>query len=416
MDRIIEDKRLIKPKHWKIIFGAAFVIVIVLYMALRDPVSTYRTEKEKLTIENVSQGEFKDYIRITGQVAPITTIYLDAMQGGRIEEILIEEGNMVKKGDVILKLSNNDLNLSILNSEAQLAEKSNFLREVRISMEQQKLDIERNLLQLDFDVATKKRNYEQNKALYKDELISREEYLLAKEAYELSDKSRKMMIERKNQDSIFRKIQVEQLEANLRNMERNLKLVNEQLENLNIKAPIDGQLGMLDAEIGESVNRGRRLGQVNVLTNFKIEAGIDEHYIDRVKTNLDAFFDRQTDTFQLKVKKVYPEVREGRFTVDLVFRGNLPDNIRIGQTYHISLELGQPLQAVLLPRGGFFQSTGGQYIYVVNDQEGIAIKRDIRLGRQNPVYYEVLEGLTPGEQVITSSYDAFGDNEKIVFK
>jgi len=416
MDRKIEDKRLIKPKHWKYIIGGVFVLFVIVALIFRDPSSTYRVDKDKITIESVKYGPFQDYIRIIGVVEPISIIYLDAVEGGIVEEILIEEGSMVQKGDVILKLSNTSLNLNILNSEAQLAEKSNFLRETQINMEQQKLALQRELINLEYDLIQKKRTYEQNKELYEDELIAKEDYLKSKENYEMATKLKKLTVERNKQDSIFRKNQVAKISLNLENMERNLKLIYQRQEDLNIKAPVDGQLGFLDAELGQSFSPGQRIGQVNVLTSYKIKAEIDEHYIDRIRRGLTATFERQNDTFNLELFKVYPEVRDGRFEVDLKFTGKQPENIRTGQSYHISLQLGETQDAVLVARGGFFQSTGGQWVFVLSPNEEFAVRRNIRIGKQNPQYYEVIEGLEEGEKVVTSSYDVFGDNEKLVFK
>jgi HlyD family secretion protein len=416
MDKIIEDKRWIKPKYYKYIIGGIIIITVILITLFRDPVKTVRMEKDKLSIETVLQGRFNDYISITGQVAPISTIYLDAVESGRIEEIMIEEGTMVERGDVILRLSNNNLNLSILNSEAQLAEKSNFLREVQIKMEQQKLDIEKSLLQIKYALKEKKRTYEQNKALYEEELIAKEDFLQSKEAYELQQQSLELFRERKKQDSLFRKVQTQQLKMNLDNMQKNLELVNRRLKNLNVKALVEGQLGMLNAEIGQSVAVGQRLGQINVLTSFKIEAAIDEHYIDRIKTGLTGYFERDTNKYELKVKKVYPEVREGHFIIDMVFMGEQPENIRTGQTYHIKLQMGLPKQSIKLARGSFFQSTGGQWAFVVDPSGEFAVKRPIKIGRQNPKYYEILDGLMPDEKVIVSNYEIFGNNDKVVFR
>ena len=414
MDRKIEDKRWIKPRHWKFIVPALLLIGFGTALALRDPSSTLQVDKEKITIEEVQFGPFEDYIRITGIVEPISVIYLDAVEGGIVEEILIEEGSMVKKGDVILKMSNTNLSLSILNSESQLAEKSNFLRETHINMEQQKLNLQREILNLEFDLVQKKRKYEQNKELFKEELIAREEYLRSEEDYKLALKLKELSKERNRQDSIFRKNQVEKISLNLENMERNLAMIYQRQDNLNLRAPFDGQLGMLNAQLGESIGAGQRLGQVNVLTSYKIKAQIDEHYIDRIRQDLTASFDRQDTRYGLKLKKVYPAVRDGRFEIDLVFTGELPENIRTGQSYHISLQLGETQQSLLLARGGFFQSTGGQWVYVLTEDGGTAVKRSIRIGKQNPRYYEVLEGLHKGEKVITSGYDVFGDNDKLV--
>jgi HlyD family secretion protein len=416
MDRVIEDTRKIKPKHYKYIIGGIIGLIVILVLAFRDNTSTYRVEKDRVTVESVFSGPFQDYIRIIGQVEPIYTVYLDAVEGGMVEEIFIEEGTMVNKGDVILRLNNTNLNLSILNSEAQLAEKANFLRETELNMQQQKLSLERELLRLDYDLIQKKRAYDRNKLLYTDELVSREEYLLSEEDYQLTVKMKALMLERYRQDSIYRKNQVEKISQNLENMQKNLELIYLRQDNLNIKAPVDGQLGLLDAELGQSINMGQLIGQINVLTSYKINAEIDEHYIDRVRRDLLASFERQQDTFGLVLTKVYPEVRDGRFEVDLGFTGVLPENIRTGQSYHISLQLGETQEAIQVPRGGFFQSTGGQWIFVVSDDGRSALKQSIRIGKQNPQYYEVLEGLKPGDKVVTSGYDLFGENERLIFK
>ncbi|NBC81965.1 MAG: efflux transporter periplasmic adaptor subunit [Bacteroidetes bacterium] len=416
MDRIIEDKRWIKPKHYKYIAGAILAVAIILFITLYDQTSTFRAEKEKITIEQVKQGEFNDYITITGQVVPIATIFLDAIEGGRVEEILIEEGAMLSKDDVILRLHNNDLIQQIMNSESNLAYSSNELRNTRIQMEQQKIQNKRELLQIDYQLIRLKRNYRQNKALYQDELIAREEYLRSQEEFEKARSNRELVYQKLVQDSIFRENQKELMDENLKNMQLNLQMVRQRLGNLHVQSPVKGQLGLLNVEIGELISKGQRIGQVNILESFKINADIDEHYIDRIRLGLHGYFDRQQDTFGLLLKKQYPEVRDGRFEVDLVFRDSVPRNIRIGQTYHIKLELGLPQQAVLIPRGGFFQSTGGQWVYVLHPTGEYALKRNIRIGRQNPQYYEVLSGLEPGEQVITSNYDVFGENERIVFK
>ncbi|MCK4466114.1 MAG: HlyD family efflux transporter periplasmic adaptor subunit, partial [Bacteroidales bacterium] len=258
--------------------------------------------------------------------------------------------------------------------------------------------------------------YEQNTMLLKDELIPRENYLESKESYEHATQLRQLLIERARQDSIYRKIEIENMNDNLDNIRKNLKMVRERLENLNVNVSVDGQLGMLDAELGQSISTGQRIGQINVLTDFKIEAQINEHYIDRVRRDLTASFDRQGKIFFLKVKKVYPEVREGIFNIDMVFTSEKPYNIRTGQTNHIRLQLGQPEEATLIPRGGFFQSTGGQWVYVLDETESYAMKCNIRIGRQNPQYFELLDGLEPGEKVITSSYDTFGENDRLILR
>lgn len=416
MDKKIEDKRWIKPRYWKYIIGGVFVLLVAAVLAFRDTSSTYRVDRDKVTVEEVKFGPFLDYIRIIGVVEPISVIYLDAIEGGIVAERLIEEGSMVSKNDVILRLTNTNLHLNILNSEAQLAEKANFLRETQINMEQQKLLLQRELISLEYDLIQKQRAFRQNEELMADELISREDYLRSKEDYEMAVRLKKLTVERNRQDSIFRKNQIEKISLNLDNMERNLALVYQRQEDLNIKSPVDGQLGYLDAELGQSIAAGQRIGQINVLTSYKIKAEIDEHYIDRIRRGLKGTFERQNEVFDLELFKVYPEVRQGKFQVDLKFTSKQPENIRAGQSYHISLQLGETQEATLIARGGFFQSTGGQWVYVLSPDGDFAIRRAIRIGRQNPQYYEVIEGLEQGEQVVTSSYDVFGDNERLVFR
>ncbi len=416
MDRPIEKKKGLQKKHIGYILGG-IIILVLFYMAFfSGHVSTYKVEKDKLIIESVIRGQFNDYITVPGTVEPISTVFLDALEGGRVEEILIEEGSMVKKGDVILRLTNPDLYLNILDSEAQLAEKGNFLRNTQVTMEQERIAIKRELINLKYDIERKERTYQQNEELIKDNLISKEEFIRSKEDIDMARSSQELFVERQKADSIFRSVQVETIKANLDNMRRNLTLVRQRVENLNVKATVDGQLGLLVPEIGQSISRGANMGQINVLTSYKVSAQIDEHYIDRVRTQLTATLDRQGSMFNLVVRRVYPEVRNGTFEIDMVFTDTMPDNIRTGQTYYISLQLGQPKEALLVPIGGFFQETGGQWIFVLDPSESFAIKRNISIGRKNPKYYELLEGLQPGEKVIISGYESFGKNEKLVFK
>ena len=329
---------------------------------------------------------------------------------------LLKKDRWSKKGDIILRLSNPDLHLNILDSEAQLAEKENFLRNTQINMEQQRLQMKRDLVNLKYDIERKERNFQQNEILIKDNLISQEEYLRSKEDLEMSKQSKDLFVERQKQDSVFYSINVNSMIINLDNMRKNLQLVKDRAENLNVRAPVDGQLGLLTPEIGQSIHRGENMGQINVLTSYKVTAQIDEHYIDRVRAQLDATLDRQGNKFNLTVRRVYPEVRNGTFKIEMIFRDSMPDNIRTGQTYYISLQLGQPKVSVLVPIGGFFQETGGQWIFVLDPSESFATKRSISIGRKNPKYYEVLEGLKPGEKVIVSGYETFGKNEKLILK
>ena len=415
MDKVIEKKKGIRPKHIIWIVGAIAFAFLLYKVIFAENSSTFRAEKDKLTISTVEDGLFNDYITVIGNVEPITTIFLDAIESGQVEERFIEEGAMVQKGDVILRLQNRQLYQTILNSEAALAEKENYLRNTRISFETELIQSRKNILDSRYRLNRKKRSFEQNKALFDEELISKEDFLQAKEDFEYEGNMLEINKVKARNDSLIRLTSMQSLETDLVKMRQMLILVRERLDNLNVKAPVDGQLGMLDAEIGQRINEGQRIGQINVLENFKINALIDEHYIDRVVRDLPAGLDRNGTNFNLKVKKVYPEVRNGQFEIDLIFDGSTPDNIRTGQTYHIKLELGESAKAVMLARGGFFQSTGGQWVYVLNSDGTEATRRNIRIGKQNPQYYEVLEGLNAGEQVITSGYEMFGTNDRIKF-
>ena len=418
MDRILEKKKginLIFTKKAVPFWLGAVLVAFIVWLVARDDSKKLRVNMDNISVSAVTLGQFNDYIRISGQVAPITTIQISPLEGGVVQEIVTEEGSKVKKGDVILILSNENLDMQILNSEADLAEKENILRNTLIQMEQQKLSVEQEKLQLQMDVRRNKRNYEAQKALYDEGLIAKEEYLKAEEDYELSSSRLKLVENRAKQDSLYRTTQIDQMQESLTNMRQNMMMIRKRKDNLTIKAPIDGELGLLDVVLGQSVAAGSKIGQINNLDSYKIEAQIDEHYIDRVSAGLDATFERQSERYQAQIRKVYPEVRDGKFKADFKFVGQQPENIRSGQTYYLNLQLGQPVEAVLIPRGAFYQKTGGKWIYVVSADGTKAVRREIRIGRQNPQYYEVIEGLEAGEKVITSSYDNFGESDVLVF-
>ena len=418
MDKIIEKKT-----GWHVAFTkkalpwwlGALLAVFVIYLIARPNNKTLRVDKDTVTISSAVKGEFNDYIRISGRVQPMTTIQLSPQEGGIVEKILIEEGSPVKAGDAILILNNDNLDLQILNSEAELAEKENILRNTQIQMEQQKLDVRQNVLEYGTNVERLRRAYEQQKALYEDKLIAKEEYLKAEEDYQLALQKYNLMTERSRQDSLYRGTQIDRMEESLENMQLNMSMIRRRKSNLIVKAPIDGELGLLDVVLGQSIAAGTKIGQINSVGLYKVEAQIDEHYIDRVVAGLEATFERQGETYSTVIRKVYPEVRDGKFKADFKFDGEQPDNIRSGQTYYLNLQLGQPEEAVIIPRGTFYQKTGGKWIYVVNKEGTKAVKREVRIGRQNPQYYEVLEGLEPGERVITSGYDTYGDSDVLVF-
>ena len=418
MDKAIEKKKgialIFSRKALPYWFGG-FMAAFILWLIFRDDSSTLRVNAETLTISEVQAGEFNDYIRISGQVQPMTTIQVSPRESGIVEEIVIEEGTQVKAGDVIIRLSNDDLDMEILNSEANLAEKENALRNTMIQMEQEKMQLSLNILELETEVKRKGRALESQKRLFDDGLIGKEEYLRSEEDYTLFCRKLEVTLARAEQDSIYRSVQINQMEESLRNMKLNMQRIRNRKENLAVKAPIDGVLGLLEVVLGQSIGSGAKIGQISALGSYKIEAQIDEHYIDRVSAGLTATFERQNETFDAVIRKVYPEVRGGKFQADFRFSGEQPANIRTGQTYYLNLQLGHPESAILIPRGTFYQKTGGKWIYVVSPEGDKAVKREIRIGRQNPQFYEVLEGLEPGEKVITSGYDNFGDNNTLVF-
>lgn len=418
MDRPIEKKKGIAlaftSKALPYWFGA-FMAAFILWLIFRDDASTLRVNEETLTVSDVTAGEFNDYIRLSGQVQPMTTVQLSPRESGIVEEIVIEEGSAVKAGDVIVRLSNDDLDLQILNSEANLAEKENTLRNTMIQMEQQKMNLSLDILQLQTEVQRKKRTFESQQRLLADNLIGKEEFLRAEEDYTLYQKKLEVTLARAEQDSVYRSVQIKQMQESLDNMKLNMQMIRRRKQNLEVKAPIDGVLGLLDINLGQSVGSGAKIGQVNAQGNFKIVAEVDEHYIDRVFSGLEATFERQNETFDAVIRKVFPEVRNGKFKAEFRFSGEQPSNIRTGQTYYLNLQLGQSESGILIPRGTFYQKTGGKWIYVVLPEGGKAVRREIRIGRQNPQFYEVLEGLEAGEKVITSGYDNFGDNEVLIF-
>ncbi len=416
MDIKLEKKKGIPHKYIPYIIGGCLILGMLLWLAFGNFASTLKVEKRGLSIGDVKREQFNDYVRMDGQVEPISMVQLSPEEGGIVMAKVVDEGAKVRKGDVLVRLSNSNLDLQILNAESELAEKQNLLRNTQISMEQEKLTNKNDKLQLDLDVVRKHRVYLQQAKLYKEQLNSREDYLQAKEDYELVFKKHKLITQRLRQDSLYRLTQVNQMEENLANMRKNVLLIRERKEHLNIRSQIDGEVGLLDVELGQNINSGEKIGQINDLSDYKVETSIDEHYIDRVRPGLKATFDREGKLYGLRVRKVYPEVREGKFKIDFVFTGERPNNIRSGQTYYIDLQLGQSEPAVIIPKGTFFSVTGGNWIFVLDKSGNKAYRRKIRIGRQNPDYYEVLEGLEPGEKVIVSGCEAYKDNNVLILQ
>ena len=413
MDIKIEKKKGIKWQHVLYLIAAIAIAFGAWKMLNNESSSTFSTPIGNLRVETIKEAAFEDYINANGRVAPIRTIFMDAYEGGRVKEKLIEEGSIVKKGDIILKLENQALYEQILSSENNLALKQNDLRSTKLTFDQRLMDGRKELVTTKYELKQLKRIYDQKKALYEDDVIAKDEFLLAKENYELANELNDIVQLQMDQDNKLRNTSFAELDSDLERMRKTLSMVYGRIDYLNVRASADGQLGFLDAEIGQNIAQGQRIGQINVLTDFKIEADIDEHFIDRVNRDLTAELVRSNASYNLRVRKVYPEVRKGKFRIELVFENDKPATIRTGQNYKFNLKLGESKTSILLPKGAFFQSTGGQWVFVLDPDGQTARKRNITIGKQNSKYYEVIDGLYEGEKVITSSYSSFGDADQI---
>jgi len=415
MDRKIEQKGL-KKKHIWIGIGTLIFVLVTLQLIFGDKSSKLNVEQDKIAIGEVIADKYQDYISVNGTVEPIKTVYLDAVESGRVEEKLIEEGTRVKKGDVILKLSNYNLLLDISSNEADVSRAVNDLKSARINLENQNVQTRSTILQLQYSLKKLERQYNNNQKLISQNLISKEDFQFSKEQFEETKIQLQIQQAKYQRDSIYTKTRIAADEESIERMQKNLQLTRRRMDDLDIKAPVDGELATLHPEVGEVISYGTRIGTINILDSYKMHVLIDEHYITRISRGLPADFDFAGEKNTMKIVKIYPEVSNGTFAVDMQFTSTIPAQIRIGQTARIHLELGESEDALLLPKGGFYQSTGGQWVFVVDKSGNFAYRRKIRLGRQNPRYYEVLEGLAKGEKVIISDYENFGDADKLILK
>jgi HlyD family secretion protein len=416
MDRKIEKKPYYKRKKFWVSAagGAAFLFLIIMILA--DTGSKLNVEKDKITISTVHNGEFQEFIPVSGTVLPKTTYYLDAILGGTVEQKYVEEGAMLKKGDKILKLSNPNVQLGALQNEAATYQQINQARNTRLQIEQNSIALQTQLVDANFNYINSKQLYDREKIMWEKKLVSQQEFEQVRDKFFHDQEQLKLTRENYAQDSVLRLSQVSQIASAIDRLQKNLELIRENIDNLTVRAPISGQLTSLNAETGQSKSPGDKLGQIDALDGFKVRADIDEFYIARVVRGLHATVEIDGKDFKLIIIKVFPEVKDGKFQVDMNFDGKVPDGIRRGQTLQIRLQLSERTKALLLARGGFYQKTGGQWVFVVNQSGDEAVKRSISLGRQNPDYFEVLSGLKPGDKVITSSYDNFGDVDKLIFK
>lgn len=414
MDRAIDARPARKRRLlWWTIGGAAGLVILILLSSGLGR-SRVRIEAAKVSIAAVEQGLFKEFIPVTGTVQPIRTVVLDALEGGTVKQRFVEDGTHVKAGDPILELSNPQLHMDAINREAQLLDQQNNLRNTRLAMDQQSMRLRDELLNLDKELKRLERDQRADDRLMKDSLLARNSYLNNKENLEYMREKRILLAANVRNDSLFRQSQLGSINGNLELIQQNLQFLRENLQNLVVRAPIDGQLSGLNVELGQTRQRGERIAQIDALEHFKVRARIPEHYVSRVSIGLQGTFVHAGREHVVEVFKVYPEVSNGEFDVDLRFVGAMPE-VRRGQTFQVRLQLSEDMQAVMLPRGPFFQDTGGQWVYVV-DAEGKAVKRDVKLGRQNPDMYEVLDGLKPGERVVTSRYSAFNDADELLIE
>ncbi|SDF02623.1 HlyD family secretion protein [Dyadobacter soli] len=415
MDRV-KPKKFWNTKRISIIGGSVLLAAFLIYQFFfADKRSKLNVEQDKLTISTVQKGKFDEFIVVTGVVQPLKTIQLDAIVGGYVTEKLIEGGNMVKQGDVLLRLENQNLKLSFLQSETEASRLVNDLQNTRQNLKVARFTLQKTLSDLDFQLDQAKDAHDRNVKLYKDKVIPEADYLKTKRDYEKLVRQREIEIESQKYQEENAKMQINQLEGTLASTQKNVSLWRQTLDNLVVKAPVSGLLSSMNIEVGSNISQGQNIGQIDDLNGFKMRVSVDEHYLSRIFVGLSGSMEFNGKDYGLKIIKIYPEILSGRFEVDMKFDNGAPELVKRGQSAPIRLQLGQPSQATLLPVGGFFSETGGNWVYVVGDGGKRAAKRKITLGRKNPEYFEVLEGLEPGEKVITSSYENFGDNEVLEF-
>jgi HlyD family secretion protein len=415
MDVIKPKKFWTKQKITLTGLGAALVAFIIYLTFFSDKRSKLNVDAEKITISDVKEGNFDEFIIVQGAVQPLKTIRLDAIVGGYVTQKLVEGGTKVEKGQIILRLENQQLKLNFLQSETEANRLVNDLQNTRQRLRVEKFTLRKTLAELDFQIDQAKDAYERNKKLIKDNVISESDFQKSKREYERQVNQRNIEVESQKYQEENSNLQIKQLEGTLQRTQKNVELWRETLENLVVKAPVSGLLSSIDVEVGSNISQGQNIGQIDDLDGFKMRSDIDEHYISRIFPGLKGSFEFNGKSHEIDIIKVYPEVKNGRFAVDMTFTGKSPEGIRRGQSSPVRLELGKAEKAILIPVGGFFSDTGGNWIYVVDASGKKAVKRNISLGRKNPEFFEVLSGLKSGEKVITSGYENFGDKEVLVF-
>lgn len=414
MDRKIEKKRWTWQRIAIIVVGAAGIVLLVSAIIRDSGTSRLKVNADRLMLDTVRLDDFQEFIPVTGIILPLKTVFLAAVESGKVEEKFVEDGAMIEKGAAILRLSNPDLQSEYLNLEAQIVAQINQIRANELLREQQSLNLKEQALDVEFQIDLVSKRTQRSKALFQENAVARVEFEETQDEYEHLLRRRKLLAAVIERDSIAQIVQQQQLNSSLDLMERNLEFAAKSLENLTVSAPIDGQLSGLSIELGELVNQGSNIAQIDNLSNFKVRARTDEFYISRIVVGQQGTLRFAGREYRLSIQKIYPQVTNGEFEFDLLFDSETPPDIRRGQSFTIRLELSEEDQGVLLARGGFYNQTGGNWVYVYQPDKGTAFKREIRIGRQNPNYYEVLSGLQPGDIVVVSSYENFGDKEELI--
>ncbi|MBN2429835.1 MAG: efflux RND transporter periplasmic adaptor subunit [Acidobacteria bacterium] len=416
MDRIIKKKRWTLKKITLILVSVAFLAAVIYGFLSQEKGTALNVDLEKLTIATVEKGPFQEYIPVNGNVLPLQEFFLVANEGGKVEQIFIREGTLVEPGDQIMKLSNADLQLEYLSRETQLLDEQNRLRTLKLELEQSRLQLKGELMALEHEILMQKRTFLRNQDLFNEKLLSTQDYENSHDQYEYLLRRKDITVQTHEQTLALSQAEIEKLNASIIQTESHMRILQSKMDDLIIRAPISGQLTSLNAEIGQFKAPGQSIGQIDVLDGFRVQAEIDEYYLPRIDRGQIGEVEVSGQTFTLETRIIYPEVIDSRFKTDMYFTGETPAGLKRGQTLKIRLQLGDLTEAVLLARGGFYQHTGGNWVYMLDEGGTVAKKRSIKLNRYNPRFYEVIDGLKPGDQVIVSSYDHFGDHDRLILK
>jgi HlyD family secretion protein len=417
MDRAIERKRGPGPRTF-VLAGLGLVALALAYVIVsRSGTSRLRVDPTRMTTAEVTMGQFREYYPFDGRVEPITTVYLDIEEGGRVEEIFVEGGQYVEEGDLILRFSNTQLQRSSIDTETRLVENLNALRNTQFNLAQSTLVLREQLLDLEYRIVEAKKTYERYNALTDRDAVTREAFETARDNLNYLNDKRELLLERIEQEDILTERQLAQADSSIERLNLALDLLTRMIDSLDVRAPISGFLSNISADLGQNINRGQRIGQIDILDDYKISVSVDQYYISRVEVGTPGRMELDGRNYDVFVKKIFPEVdvASNTFKVDMDFAGDVPPNLRRGQRLTVEMSFGEPTESLMVARGGFYQQTSGRWVYLISEDGESAHRASIRLGRQNPRFVEVLEGLRPGDWIITSSYDSFNEADELKF-